>query len=178
VRAAEPSAPRPPPGAGEASSEERGAEPRRGRRRGRRRGGRGGGGVNPAAPAGSEERAASPIPDIGDSGRFAALDVEEYERTAGGNGSSAHADERPSPPAPFELSPPSSEGFSAPAPRPEPERAPEPRAVEPPPAPRPEAERLPEPRASFEPRAAEPPPAPPAPAAEPLATHERPPGAG
>ncbi len=129
-----------------------------------------------AAPAaGVGEHAPSQVPDIGESGRFPALDVQEYERSLGGNGSSeALPAPRPAA-APFELSPPSSESFSAPAPRAEPERTLER-----------EPERMPEPPAHVEPEYrpapvvhAEPaPPAAPAAPSEPTPSHEHPPAAG
>jgi hypothetical protein len=98
------------------------------------------------------------VPDIGDSGRFAALNVEEYERSGNGAGEPA------APPAPFELSPPSS-GAGEPTPRLEPAAEPMPAPPSPPP---PSFE--PEPR--FESRPVEPS------APEPSAPQERPPGAG
>jgi ribonuclease E len=70
---------------------------RRRRRRGRRRG-RGDGQGRPTAerPAGAEENLGAGVPDIGDSGRFPALDVARYEQThSDGQTGQAGPSERP-----------------------------------------------------------------------------------
>jgi hypothetical protein len=109
------------------------------------------------------------VPDIGDSGRFPALNVEEYERS-NGHAASAHDGgeshpHSPSPPAHFELSPPRSA---------EPEAPPAPRHVASDPVDafeaRPVYEPAPAPAPAYEPRPAyEAPSAPSAPAAAPPA---------